>query len=242
MTPELLGQLIDLHAAALTLFARQWCAAAEDVVQEAFVKLSAQRPLPKTRSPGCFGWCAMERRAPLRAERRRRRHEMVAAAHRTAWFAPSEDAVIDGADAAAALETLPIEEREVVVAHLWGGLTFEQIGRLGRRLVEHHPSALSQGSVHIARKVARAMPESIDPRLNEVAAALASLAPRPAALDRDRLLFRAGRASAPRPWFWRAERERLRQSWLLFWPRRCYCGLHSPRSSALCTSKSSRLR
>ena len=47
------------------------------------------------------------------------------------------------------------------------------------------------------------MSESIEPRLNEFAVALASLAPRPAALDRDRLLFRAGRASAPHPWFWR---------------------------------------
>ncbi|HBI44140.1 MAG TPA: hypothetical protein DDY78_15000 [Planctomycetales bacterium] len=47
------------------------------------------------------------------------------------------------------------------------------------------------------------MSESLDPRLNDVAAALSALAPRPAALDRDRLLFRAGRASAPRPWFWR---------------------------------------
>jgi hypothetical protein len=47
------------------------------------------------------------------------------------------------------------------------------------------------------------MSESIDPRLNDVAAALAALAPQPPALDRDRLLFHAGRASAPRPWFWR---------------------------------------
>jgi hypothetical protein len=47
------------------------------------------------------------------------------------------------------------------------------------------------------------MPEPLDPRLSEVAAALAALAPRPPALDRDRLLFNAGRASAPRPWFWR---------------------------------------
>jgi hypothetical protein len=48
------------------------------------------------------------------------------------------------------------------------------------------------------------MPEPIDPGLNEVASALAALRPNPPALDRDRLLFRAGRASAPRPWFWRA--------------------------------------
>jgi hypothetical protein len=47
------------------------------------------------------------------------------------------------------------------------------------------------------------MSESLDPRLNDVAVALAALAPHPPALDRDRLLFRAGRASAPRPWFWR---------------------------------------
>ncbi len=47
------------------------------------------------------------------------------------------------------------------------------------------------------------MPEPLEPRLNEVATALAALAPRPPALDRDRLLFHAGRASAPRPWFWR---------------------------------------
>ena len=47
------------------------------------------------------------------------------------------------------------------------------------------------------------MPESIDPRLNAVAAALASLQPHCPILDRDRVLFRAGRASAPRPWLWR---------------------------------------
>ncbi len=46
MTPERLGRLVDERAAALTLFARQWCAAPEDVVQEAFVKLAARRPPP----------------------------------------------------------------------------------------------------------------------------------------------------------------------------------------------------
>src|SRR5262245_59139465 len=46
MGPEILGRLIDEHAAALTLYARQWCDAPEDVVQEAFLKLVAQRPVP----------------------------------------------------------------------------------------------------------------------------------------------------------------------------------------------------
>jgi hypothetical protein len=38
--------------------------------------------------------------------------------------------------------------------------------------------------------------------LNAVADALAHLKPRPAALDRDTLMFRAGQASAPRRWKW----------------------------------------
>ena len=48
------------------------------------------------------------------------------------------------------------------------------------------------------------MPEPIDPGLSEIAAALAALRPAAPAVNRDRLLFQAGRASAPRPWFWRA--------------------------------------
>jgi hypothetical protein len=47
------------------------------------------------------------------------------------------------------------------------------------------------------------MPEPTDAGLNEIAAALAALRPTAPALARDRLLFRAGRASAPRSWPWR---------------------------------------
>ena len=39
MGPEQLGELVDRHAAALVLYARQWCACPEDVVQTAFLKL-----------------------------------------------------------------------------------------------------------------------------------------------------------------------------------------------------------
>jgi DNA-directed RNA polymerase specialized sigma24 family protein len=44
--PEVLGRLFDEHAAALALFARQWCDTAEDVVQDAFVALARQVPAP----------------------------------------------------------------------------------------------------------------------------------------------------------------------------------------------------
>jgi RNA polymerase sigma factor (sigma-70 family) len=130
MGPEQLSRLVDNYAAALVLYARQWCAAAEDVVQEAFVKLAAQRALPDN----IAGWLHRVVRngalAAGRAERRRRLHESKAARQTPNWFAPSEGARLDAETATAALQKLPLEQRETLVAHLWGGLTFEQIGEL----------------------------------------------------------------------------------------------------------------
>ena len=128
MTPEALGRLVDRHAAALTLFARQWCAAAEDVVQEAFVKLAGQRRPPDNVAGWLYRVVRNGALSAARAERRRRRHESAAAA--PAWFLPSEGAALDGEAAAAALQALPPDLREPLVAHLWGGLTFEQVGAL----------------------------------------------------------------------------------------------------------------
>ena len=46
MTPTEIARLIDTHSAPLVLYARQWCDAPEDVVQEAFIKLVRQSPPP----------------------------------------------------------------------------------------------------------------------------------------------------------------------------------------------------
>src|SRR5262249_13991846 len=127
--PEFLGRLIDEHAAVLVLYARQWCAAPEDVVQDAFLKLVAQRAPPQ--NP--VGWLyRVVRNAAVsaaRSERRRRHHETVAARRTPPWFV-SPEAGLDVEEATRALQALPIEQREVIVAHLWGGLTFEQIAEL----------------------------------------------------------------------------------------------------------------
>jgi RNA polymerase sigma-70 factor (ECF subfamily) len=127
--PELLGQLLDEHAAALTLYARQWCRAPEDVVQEAFLKLVAQ-PAPPHHP---VAWLyRVVRNAAISAQRAaRRRHHYESAAQRTCpWFTASHETRLDGETATAALQSLPGEQREVIVAHLWGGLTFEQIAEV----------------------------------------------------------------------------------------------------------------
>ncbi len=130
MGPDALARLVDRYAPALLLYARQWCAVPEDVVQEAFVKLAGLRSPPENLAGWLYRVVRNGALSAARAEWRRRRHESAAAAGRATWFVPSPDAALDGQAVAAALERLPIEERETVIAHLWGGLTFEQIGEL----------------------------------------------------------------------------------------------------------------
>jgi RNA polymerase sigma factor (sigma-70 family) len=130
MGPEQLGRLMDAHAAALVLYARQWCAVAEDVVQEAFVKLAAQPAAPAEVLPWLYRVVRNGAVSAARSEQRRRRHESRAAARAPTWFVPSEGTGLDAQAATAALTELPPEQREVLVARLWGGLTFEQVAAL----------------------------------------------------------------------------------------------------------------
>ena len=126
MSPTDLAQLIDTHAAPLVLYARQWCGAPEDVVQEAFVKLVRQHRPPED----AVAWLyRVVRNGALDAAKmaRRRQRREAAAARPIRWFVEPEVDGLDAATAVAALEKLAPERREVIVAHHWGGLTFEQI-------------------------------------------------------------------------------------------------------------------
>jgi RNA polymerase sigma-70 factor (ECF subfamily) len=126
---KLVQHVLETQAAALELYARAWCATPEDVVQDAIVQLARQRPLPERP----IGWlyCAVRRGAISagRAENRRKGHEAVAA-RTLEWFEPSLGDALDARVAAAALGELPLEQHEVLVARLWGGLSFLEIGEL----------------------------------------------------------------------------------------------------------------
>ena len=134
MGPERIGELIDRLGPGLGLFARQWCDAPEDVVQEAFVALATLPVEPD--APAAWLYRAVRNGAINAgiAARRRRRREADAGARSPPWFAPPGAAgaahEVDPDAAQAALADLPPDRREVIVAHLWGGLTFEQIGVL----------------------------------------------------------------------------------------------------------------
>jgi RNA polymerase sigma factor (sigma-70 family) len=128
MTPQTLGRLYREHAPALLLYARQWCASAEDVVQEAFFKLARQVPPPDRPLPWLYRVVRNEALLAARGDRRRRRREERASSGE-AWFAAVDDR-LDALDATRRLGELALEFREVIVAKLWGGLTFEEIAAL----------------------------------------------------------------------------------------------------------------
>jgi RNA polymerase sigma factor (sigma-70 family) len=121
--------LIDANAAPLVLYARQWCDAPEDVVQEAFLKLVRPGRLPAD----LLAWLyRVVRNGALDAAKiaRRRQRRESAAARPVRWFVEPEVDGLDAGTAAAALGRLGAEQREVIVARLWGGLSFEQVGTI----------------------------------------------------------------------------------------------------------------
>jgi RNA polymerase sigma factor (sigma-70 family) len=127
MDPTVFGQLVDEHAAALELYARQWSAAPEDVVQEAFLKLMSQTHLPRNVVPWLFRVVRNQAVTVWRSVQKQRKHEtLVAERQPDCWFS-QETSALDGETAAQALRTLPAEQREVITLHLWGGLTFAEI-------------------------------------------------------------------------------------------------------------------
>jgi RNA polymerase sigma-70 factor (ECF subfamily) len=133
--PETLGRLFDEHAAALVLFARQWCDAPEDIVQDAFVALARQESEPDRAAAWLYRVVRNGAIAALRQSRRRCRRELRSAGRECesepggSWFAATDDR-IDAEHALRLLAELDRESREVIVARLWGGLTFEEIARL----------------------------------------------------------------------------------------------------------------
>ncbi len=128
--PKTLGRILDQHGAALVLYAQQWCAMPEDVVQEALLTLVRQPELPENLVGWLYRVVRNEAISASRSAGRRTRREAAVAHRDEPWFHPSAADRLDAAEATLALEQLPMPERETIVARLWGGLSFEEIAGL----------------------------------------------------------------------------------------------------------------
>jgi len=128
--PELLGRLLDRHAAALELYAAQWCDCPEDVLQEVLLELVRTRKSPENLLAWLFRAVRYRAINAGRSRRRREHHEAEAARSRSMVLVAPPDESLPPEDLAAAIASLPDSEREVVVARLWGELTFSEIGQV----------------------------------------------------------------------------------------------------------------
>ena len=129
--PTTLAETWDDCADRLLLIARSIGGPAEDAVQEAFVTLASQPCMPD--DP--MAWLVRVTRNQLlqwkRSGGRRRRRE-TNACHPN-WFDNEKtqiDQRIDAREVTAALVAMDSPQREVIVMHLWGGMTFEAIGQI----------------------------------------------------------------------------------------------------------------
>ena len=127
-TPAWLARVLKDHGRALVLYAREWCPWPEDVVQEALLELVRQRQPPQHTVAWLY---RVVRNRAISASRGQRRREVreARAAVPEAWF-QADAGPLDVAEATAALATLSLELREVVVARIWGNLTFAEIAEL----------------------------------------------------------------------------------------------------------------
>ncbi len=131
MHPKLLQELFELLSGPLVLYARGWCDYPDDAVQEAFIDLANCSSDPK--SPHAWLYTTTRRKAQniARSEHRRRRHQRRAGEQADHWFRDSSlSTEWLPEDVAAALQQLSSDQREVVVARVWGELSFEQLAEV----------------------------------------------------------------------------------------------------------------
>ncbi|MDR2172158.1 MAG: RNA polymerase sigma factor [Planctomycetaceae bacterium] len=134
-------QLLDDNIRALTLYARQWDMVssgtdAEDIVQEAFLRLLQESPLP----PSPRAWLFRVVRN-LSIDLSRRKKEITQSNTTENWFDQRQNNNNNLTEnLTETLQQLPQHLREIIVAKIWGNLKFREIAKLTNRPISsiHH--------------------------------------------------------------------------------------------------------
>lgn len=123
--PEKLAELIDRQWGPLVALVGREGGWAEDVVQQAMVKLAAEDPVPENPVAWLYRVARnLANNERLQNSRRLRRQQQVA---RPEQEFDSEWSSLEVRELVEYLDRLPAETREVLVARIWGGLPFEEI-------------------------------------------------------------------------------------------------------------------
>ena len=127
LTDQEIDDLVSIWTRRLVLFARQWTTSADDVVQDVFLELYRLQMRPDDVAAWLFKATRRTAISHWRSETARVQRENAVAVMNPEWFQSLDENRLDGEFVKDKLHELPQELREVVVARIWGELTFEQI-------------------------------------------------------------------------------------------------------------------
>ena len=124
-------ELVHTRLPDLVLFAKQWKHnSAEDVVQEAFLKLMKQKVFPDNPIAWLYTTVRNLSNNELRSQTRRKKREFAVQESKGLFDVPESDQKEEIDQMIRTLESLDLEYREIIVAKIWGGLTFEEIAAM----------------------------------------------------------------------------------------------------------------
>ena len=123
-----LGGWIGRYGGPLTYWLRGRCSNPDDVVQETFCRLMQQKPLPERVGAWLFQVAANLAKEEVRCSRRREDREARVARRESTNAAGY--ARVEQDEVRELVEALPQQLREVVIARLWGELTWAELAEL----------------------------------------------------------------------------------------------------------------
>lgn len=122
-TYDLYGRQLYGHALALTRHAQD----AEDVVQSVFLKCAGSKPGARVKDVEAYLHTAVRRESLRHVKRRRRFRPLEGGLLVTSVNGVTRD---DAEKLNACLFRLPAKQREVVVLHVYEGMTFQHLGKV----------------------------------------------------------------------------------------------------------------
>jgi len=126
-----LAKWYEAHGTELMLYARQWSPdqQAEDIVQDAFIRLLKQRKCPDNVRAWLF---RVVRNSSISIMRRLQRREAGKKFLRREdlWFESRHDDLIDARLAQDLMQTLPAHLREIVLLRIWGQMPLREIAQI----------------------------------------------------------------------------------------------------------------
>ena len=125
---EQLVELIEQQTVPLRLWAGKRAADGDDLVQEAFCRLVVADPVPHHPVAWLYRVVRNLAESQRTSRVRRVRRERAVAAREAVQTDPSRQ--LQNQETLEAVWNLPTGMREVLTARIWGGLTFEEIGRI----------------------------------------------------------------------------------------------------------------